>query len=234
MRQQFLPGPLGIFVNPGYISRRGLQLAIAKYAPQFKGRLLDLGCGRKPYRPLFANVSEYVGVDVEVSGHETKRMEVDVYYDGKTLPFPDDHFDGIFSSEVFEHVFNLPAILNELHRVLRPGGIMLITVPFAVEEHEVPYDFGRYSSFGLKHILETAGFEIRIQEKRGTFIAALTQYVVSYLARRWPLSKSTAVRLIVTPILFAPINAIGMLFAAILPKDQSLFISNVVVASKPG
>ena len=55
--------------------------------------------------------------------------------------------------EVIEHVFNIDEVLTEIFRVLKPNGLFLGTLPFVCEEHEIPYDFARYSSYGIRHIL---------------------------------------------------------------------------------
>src|SRR4051794_25430310 len=92
--QSFHPGLLGILVNPFYFIRRGLYTHIRQYAPRLKGKLLDFGCGRKPFEDLFS-VSEYIGVDLAVTGHDHSLSKVDVYYDGKHIPFPDETFDAM-------------------------------------------------------------------------------------------------------------------------------------------
>ena len=93
---------IGLLINPFYISRRALLHNINKFAKTItSGRLLDVGCGSAPYKRLFT-VDEYVGLDIEESGHDHEKSEVDVFYDGKTIPFNDSYFDHVFSSEVFD------------------------------------------------------------------------------------------------------------------------------------
>src|SRR5882724_916674 len=141
-RQSFQPGLAGLFINPFYYIRRALFLNIQLFAPRLQGRLLDFGCGRKPYRNLFPHITEYIGIDIEqMTGHDHSLSQVDVFYDGKTIPFGDNSFDAVFCSEVLEHVFTIDDILTELHRVLKKDGTMLLTIPFCWNEHEVPYDF---------------------------------------------------------------------------------------------
>ena len=99
-RQSFQPNLLSVFINPFFFIRKGLYRQIKRNSGYLHGEMIDFGCGRKPYRNLF-NVDKYVGVDIEVSGHEHKNSEVDVFYDGKSLPFQSETFDTFFCSEVF-------------------------------------------------------------------------------------------------------------------------------------
>lgn len=227
----FQPTLFGLLFNPFFIIRRGLYKGVAQFSGHMRGKLLDFGCGSKPYKTLFT-VSEYVGTDVEVSGHDHRNEEIDVYYDGKTLPFADGSFDSIFSSEVFEHVFNLSQILDELYRVLKPGGNVLITVPFVWDEHEIPYDFARYTSFGLKHILQEKGFVILQEKKTTSYVSTICQMWAAYVYQHiFPRHKG--IRIALTPLFITPITLCGLLLSAILPKNENFFHNNVMVAQKP-
>ena len=70
------------YKHPLYFIRKGLFRKISLYAPQLKGKLLDFGCGEKPYQSLFTNVTEYIGLDYNGEGHDHQNEAVDVYYDG--------------------------------------------------------------------------------------------------------------------------------------------------------
>ncbi len=195
------------------------------------GRLLDFGCGSKPYKPLF-EVDEYIGTDIEVSGHDHRNEDIDVYYDGTTLPFTDESFDSIFSSEVFEHIFNLPQILDELYRVLKPGGHMLVTVPFVWDEHEIPYDFARYTSFGIRHILREKGLTIVDEHKTTNYVATICQMWAAYVYQHiFP--KNKVFRIALTPLFITPITVCGLFLAALLPTNRNFFHNNVLVVQKP-
>lgn len=196
-----------------------------------RGKLLDFGCGSKPYQTLF-ETTEYIGTDIEVSGHDHINEDIDVYYDGKTLPFDNETFDSVFSSEVFEHIFNLPEILDELYRVLKPGGHMLVTVPFVWDEHEVPYDFARYTSFGLRHIFREKGFEIEANKKTTDYVSTVFQMWAAYVYQH-VFPKNKIIRIALTPILVMPITLLGLLFSAILPTNRNFFHNNVMVLRKP-
>jgi SAM-dependent methyltransferase len=219
--------------HPLFLIRTELFRNISKFAPQLKGRMMDFGCGLKPYADLFT-VDEYIGVDYQAEGETYHQEKVDVFYDGKTLPFPDNHFDSIFSSEVFEHIFNLPEILQELKRVLKPGGKILITCPFSFGEHEVPSDYARYTSFAIKHMFTSNGFNIVAFEKTGGSIEAITQLRIVY----WNLhilsifKNIPVLRTMLRKLVFTSNNLSAIILGKILPRRQDLYLNNILLAEK--
>lgn len=228
--QLFNPGFVGVFINPFYFIRKGLATGINKYAVRLNGTLLDFGCGSKPYKKFFSN-NKYIGVDVIEKGHSHEKEPVDVYYDGETLPFRDETFDSLFSSEVFEHVFNLEAVLSELKRVLKKNGLTLFTVPFVWDEHEIPYDFGRYSSFGIKYLLEKRGFQIIELEKSTKFLETVFQLWNLYLYYKL-YTKNKYLNTLINIIFIAPFTIAGIIISGILPNKESLYHNNIILAKK--
>ena len=167
-----------------YLIRKGLYNGIRKNARELTGKLMDFGCGEKPYRGLFVHVSEYVGVDYQGEGHDHQNEQIDIFYDGKTIPFPENTFDSVLSTEVFEHLFNLEDILKELHRVMKPKGKLLFTCPFVWFLHEEPVDYARYTPYALQNLLERNGFKILRLEKTGNSVETINQLrVVMGLSR---------------------------------------------------
>ncbi|MCA0396449.1 MAG: class I SAM-dependent methyltransferase [Bacteroidetes bacterium] len=228
-KQSFKPDILSIAINPFYFVRKNLFLSIKKYSPLLKGRLIDFGCGRKPYEQLF-KVDQYLGVDVEQSGHDHKNSKVDVFFDGKHLPFDDNSFDSAFCSEVLEHVFEADQTLRELRRVLKPGATVLITVPFCWNEHEVPYDFARYSSFGIKYLLEKNGYLVIESEKSGSFGQVIFQLMALYF---FEVFKRFGIVGYAISLIFAfPINLIGFILTRLMPSNKSLYFNNIILAKK--
>lgn len=229
MNKEFDPS----VIAPNFLVRKRLLESFARLAPLLKGNLIDFGCGSKPYKSLF-DVSEYIGVDYENPGHPHLNEQIDVFYDGKVLPFEHDRFDAAFSSEVFEHVFNLPEIIKELNRVLKTNGLLLLSCPFSYCEHEVPHDFARYSSFGIRHLLEQNGFEIIQQEKTGNSIEAVHQLLSIYLyfnIFKW-VKKIPVVRSVFRFLVFGGLNLWTLLLSKILPQDKSLYLNNIVLCKK--
>lgn len=172
-----------------------------------------------------------MGVDIEVSGHNHTDSKVDYFYDGKRLPFNDASFDAVVCFEVFEHVFNLDEVLAEIYRVLRPNGQILISIPFAWDEHEIPYDFARYTSFGITHILSKNNFEVVKLTKTTTYILAVFQMFIAYLFQ-FVLPKGRLIGRISQLIVIFPLNVLALLFNALLPKRYEYYCNNVVLAKK--
>jgi SAM-dependent methyltransferase len=217
--------------HPLHIIRKRLLQSISKYTSELGGRMMDFGCGSKPYKPLFTNVTEYVGVDFEGQGHSHKNESIDIFYDGKNLPFPDQSFDSILCTEVFEHLFNLEEMLDELRRVLKPGGKMLVTVPFAWHEHEMPNDFGRYTSLGLQSLLQDHGFQVERLEKTSNFVETLFQlwglYWYMHIFPKFPIGGG-----IVAPIFHFMNNISGKFAGRIFPRKNDLFLNLVILSSR--
>ena len=107
---------------------------LRRVAPLAHGRLLDVGCGSKPYAEIFRpHVAEYIGVEHEASFSLTNAGDTnapDVLYDGRTLPFPDESIDTVLSIQVLEHTPEPQALLTEMARVLSRDGLMILSVPF--------------------------------------------------------------------------------------------------------
>ena len=158
IKEAFNPSVIGIFINPFYLARKELFKEINKLSTNIKGKVLDIGCGSKPYKKIF-NYNEYIGIDLKKNNKEHLE-EVDKIFDGYNIPFSDKTFDSFLCNQVIEHVFDPEVFLKSLNRVLKINSKGIITVPFIWDEHEQPIDFGRYTSFGIKYILEKNGFKI--------------------------------------------------------------------------
>ena len=226
---QFNPGFFGVFVNPFYLARRALWKEISAHSAMLSGDLLDVGCGIKPYQKLFST-STYTGLEYDTA-IARKRGIADAYYDGKKFPFEDQKFDSVLCNQVLEHVFTPDAFIGELARVLKPGGHLLLTVPFIWDEHEQPYDFARYTSFGLKALLERNGFRVLIQRRLLSDISVLFQLLNAYLFKVLA-SKYVILQLFMRVLVFSPISLLGLVAGKLLPCNQDMFLDQMIVATR--
>lgn len=145
-------------------------------------RLLDAGAGNQPYKGLFGHC-RYEAADFE---KVDKRYAQSTYVcDLSRIPVAGSSYDAAVLSQVLEHTPEPLVVLEELHRVLRPDGLLFYSGPFFYEEHEIPYDFFRYTQYGVRYLLQKAGFLIeRIDWLEG--YACTVAYQLETMARRLP------------------------------------------------
>ena len=142
----------------------------------------------------------------------------------------DEKFDAVVAFEVFEHIFNLPVVLKEINRVTKPDGFLLISIPFVWAEHEAPYDFARYTSFGISHLLKENGYQIVEFNKTGNYLLTVFQLMVAYVYQCLaPLKR--LIHFFQLLVIF-PLILLAYLLNTIFPKRYDLFYGCVVLARK--
>lgn len=153
-------------LNPSFFSTRLVHLtklrnqtlktieALTKQNKQLI--LVDFGCGDMPYRSVIEPlVGKYLGVDLEMN----PAAEHHIGFDSKTT-LPDNYCDIVLSNQVLEHVDSPDGYLKEALRILKPGGTAIITTHGYWFYHPTPNDYWRWTSAGLRKIIETSGFNI--------------------------------------------------------------------------
>ncbi len=195
-----------------------------------KGDVLDIGCGNKPYQSLFKNIKNYKGCDIVQSSENV----VDYLCPANNLCFEDNSFDTVFSTQVLEHVADFKGVIDESFRVLKNGGHAIFTMPFAWELHEEPYDFFRFSKYGLQAVFEKAGFEIVCIKSNGGKWAGIFQLFLNVLlsTRKYRTLRSKIIKLIFIHFKFIiPYNK----FSIWLDKkyfDDNFTLNYLLVAKK--
>lgn len=150
-----------------------IEASLLQCRDYVRGRLLDAGCGRKPYKDTyFSAATSYVGVD-----HQSDRSQPDIVASALDLPLENQSFDTVVSTELLEHVSDPLRALQEMHRVLKPGGYLILSTPLYWPRHEIPYDFYRYPYDGLLHLVKESGFELERMFNRGNAYVYLGQVI---------------------------------------------------------
>lgn len=183
--------------------RRLIEATLAReLPPRAEARVLDIGCGSAPWKPLLAPYArEYVGIDLKPG------PAVDVVAPAEALPFPDGHADVVFSISVLEHVRGQREAVSEIRRVLKPGGVAIVGVPFIWPIHGSPHDYWRWTPHGLEQVF-AAFASCRVEQAGGWFSNYLQVQNVFYRDRQeaWP-----ALRGLWSPIILCN-NVLGRLF----------------------
>lgn len=200
-RKQF-DGFVNIDVGPDnldrWIARKGILEALGRALPLLHGSLLDIGCGKMPYRREIlknSKVSSYTGLDLEDALVYDPDIHPDVVWDGSEIPLPDRSFDCAIATEVLEHVTDIDLLLREIHRILIPGGVFFFTTPFIWPYHETPHDCQRWTALGLQSHLRAAGFHDDSIVSQGNWYSSLAQMIGLWGARApMPRIFRTAIR----------------------------------------
>ena len=185
-----------------------------------RGRVLDLGCGNRPYAELFPPALAYIAYDLDTRGSLP-----DVAGTALSLPFVDASFDAVFSTQVLEHVPEPLVMLREIERVLRPGGVLICSAPQYWRLHEEPHDFFRYTRYGLTYLLQNAGFEVQTMQAEGGVWRLVGQAINNAVYERF--GATVPARLIFT------VSNVAALAMERIWLDEADTLNYMVYATKP-
>lgn len=156
-----------------YYIRSFLERWLAEQDGGGDKRLLDLGCGAKSYMPLYSDVFSFAtGLDPD------QNSAAEVRAVSQRLPFPNGSFDCVLATEVLEHVPEYGLAVQEIARVLRPGGQVLITWPLCYQLHDVPHDYCRFTEFRMEQLLRQTGLNVEVLFRRGDLFAVMLMCAV--------------------------------------------------------
>ncbi|WP_414568116.1 methyltransferase domain-containing protein [Nostoc sp. CCY 9925] len=177
------------FNASGWIFAESTARVYGQYLPLYvKGDLLDLGCGMCPLYGLYKDLANsYYCIDWENSLYPNPYA--DLFCDiNNSIPLADNSFDTIILSDVLEHIAEPKLLLQEIYRLLRKDGVVILNVPFFERIHESPYDFYRYTEFILKEMIASIGFKLELFEVVGGAIESWS-YMTANLSTYLPVIK---------------------------------------------
>ncbi|MBT6680736.1 MAG: methyltransferase domain-containing protein [Chloroflexi bacterium] len=222
-----------------YSSKVRLAASARALVPRVTGHVLDVGAGAQPYRQYLPDGGSYVSMDI------SDTTGADIVGTVLEIPEEDRAFDGVICTEVIEHVSDPKGAIRELKRVTKPGALVYLTAPMSWGLHYEPYDYFRYTRYGLTAMLEEAGF--RVVETRqigGTFVmswARISDTLVTLLYRiGFPLKYliGSSARVTVLSLIAFPFVAVLDLIAAgadaIIPGARKDALGWAVLAENTG
>lgn len=202
------------YFEHNWLALKGNNDVVQRHMNVMHGVVYDLGCGIRPYEDDILKVADkYIGVDWSSTLHG---LQADVVADlNKPLPIDDEAADTVVSFQVMEHLCEPQIMLNEAHRILKPNGTIIATVPWQWWIHEAPYDFFRYTPYGLKYLFEKAGFvDVVVESQSGFFTMWILK--MNYFGLRF-VRGPKPLRWLVKACL-VPFWYIGQLLAPVLDK----------------
>lgn len=192
------------------------------------GKLLDLGCGDRPYQ-IYAPPTLTAWIGLDVPGNPT----ADAHGSAESLPFGNESFDVILCTEVLEHLSEPSAAVAEMARVLRPGGHVILSTPLYFPIHEEPYDFFRYTPYGLQYLFEKAGFEILTLKPLATglrLVAIAINTSFNDFGKELPGGRTWLGRAIFAPV-YAATNLFAHAASRLLPAPKNA-VGHALLARK--
>jgi predicted TPR repeat methyltransferase len=230
------------FISPSifdmaYITRKGIAEALKEVAGRYaRGKLVDLGCGVKPYQETFAPYCEsYFGVDYPDAArlNYAEETRADLWADCTETGLDGESFDTVLSTQVLEHIEHPQRLLKEAWRLLKKGGIFILTAPFLWQEHSRPRDYYRFSQYSLRFLLEETGFDvIEIRKIEGAFAAVQQMNIVSILGRERKRLLSKIYHRVVNQFMMIPlINILAMTLDKKIYND-ALYLNTLTIARK--
>jgi SAM-dependent methyltransferase len=197
------------FFASNYLVLKNRRVHMQEYFSRRKtvGKVLDVGSQYCPYYPLFKDKAEsYTSMDLQDT------PIVDIVCDAADMPVNDASFDLVLCTQVLEHCQNPQAIVDECHRVLRPGGSLIVTVPSIFPRHGSPSDNWRFMPDGLKYLLRAfSQVEVLSELDFAESLASVNCYyghVITY--------HLGAVGKMVNPLWNAATNLAALVFSSIM------------------
>ena len=142
-----------------WLANHKIMAALRRAGHHARGRLLDVGCGSRPFESIFdGRVERYLGTDLARSQYLGDRPP-HAFARAEALPFRDGTFDTVLGLSMLTYLPEPGRMLDEAHRVLVPGGILILEFTQMVPLHDEPYDYLRFTRYGAAWLLERAGFE---------------------------------------------------------------------------
>lgn len=224
---------LNLMTNPIFITiirlREALESTIEPLAiPGIT--CLDVGCGDRPYEYLF-NDGKYTGIDIEDSGRPINMKKPDYFYNGTNFQFSDEEFDMVICTQVLEHVPDPLLLIKEMARVCKRGGAVIISLPFVYPEHEQPFDYFRFTRFGITELLEKAGMKVELMKRDSSTIETLAVLTNVYIVTNLTPGIRGIGRIYSLLVCF-PIQLIALILSKILPDKGHLYLNLVIHARK--
>lgn len=190
-----------------------------------KGKLLDVGCGKKPYSSIIAgSVDEYIGMDLE-----SNKSNADIVGSCTNIPLDDNSVDTILCTQVLGDVIDPQKAMSEMYRVIKKDGYIVLTEDQTWPLHDIPYDFYRYTYYGLKKLAENQGFNVEYIQKRGGFSLMVCQRISSYIY--YTTKELRKLRLIIVLPFSVLLQLLGLIFDSVLP-DGGDTLGYIMVAKK--
>lgn len=210
-----------------WLAAKDLYRDLRKVLATLEGRVLDVGCGDKPYLNWCSGAKEFFGIDIQEGPEVDLVIEPDQRWD-----LEDASFDAVLCTQVIEHATDRAHLLEEIGRVLRPGGRFVLTAPFIYNEHGQPHDYRRFSVFGLQECL-AEDYEVREVKRQGRIGSTCGVLLLNWMeafSNRFFITRLLKGILMPVWILWCLLVALAALLMDAIDGTQEIYLNSQVVA----
>ncbi|MCL5432851.1 MAG: class I SAM-dependent methyltransferase [Patescibacteria group bacterium] len=207
----------------------------AKY--NFSGSIIDVGCGNKPYKKLFNKTKSYKGIDFKTYSKNFSFYDEkpDFYFDEKynktfKLPFKTNNFDNALSFQVLEHHKKPEIMIKEILRIIKKGGLLLVSFPLIWGLHEEPNDYYRFTEYGMNELVKKYGGKIITIKKQGAIFSTVSVLANDYFVNLIQKNRIFYLLLFVYPALLL-FSYSCLIFDKIFSSDK-VFLNYVALIKK--
>ena len=192
---------------------RTVYAFLKQTVPAMQGKVLDVGCGESPYAHLLTTGASYTGIDIVYADQFGMSTKNDIMtFDGRTLPFSNEYFDNVICTEVIEHVEDPKAFVAELRRVLKTNGTLVATIPFSARVHYEPFDYQRFTLWGLKQLF--AEFrDVNITARGSDLVSIAAKLMVAAVRLSRPKVDTSLIWRLPVFVVVAPVLMVVMAIA---------------------
>ena|SRR3989344_3603585 len=231
---------LRMFFSPHFLIKyyllKDIIDVIQKY--KFKGSVVDIGCGQKPYKKLFRYSGSYQGIDFKDYSKNTSfyGTRPDYFFDKKysetsILPFNSDSFNHTVSFQVLEHHKNPQKLIEEIIRITKKGGLVLLSVPLIWGLHEKPNDYFRFTEYGIKELIKKYDCKILYLKRQGSIFSTISILLNDYWVQKMEEGKI----FFYFAILFYPFSLLFSYSCLFLDKifpSKEIFLNYLILLKK--
>lgn len=224
-------------LHPQWLVFRHQASEQKELASRTHGLVLDIGCGNRWAEQTLAPGCTYLGLDYPHTISKGYPGRPDIFGDAQKLPFKPSSFDTVLMLDVLEHIPSATQAISEAYRALKPGGHLILQVPFLYPLHDEPHDFHRWTVYGLRQLCTTHGLAIEAAISQGhpcetaaaLFTIAIAKGLLDLLPPKTPAFFWVPLILPIIPLA----NVLGWLLAKLFPNSDMMPMSYRVVATKP-
>ncbi len=199
---------------------------LKKKLPYLQNNILDVGCGNSPFKHLLdSSNTKYYGLDIDESNNFNYSRTDITYFNGVDIPFDSEYFDNIICTEVLEHTQNPVRLINEMERVLKKNGTIILSVPWSARNHYIPYDYYRYTETTLSILF--SNFTKVYIKPRGTDVTVIVNKIIVIYFRQFKKLQISNFKLLLQFIILAPFIAIfaPLIFVLLLIGHLSIIFN---------